>query len=121
MLQHCSAKYLLAIVSLVKHGTIEERQQALRDADLERYFSFIRFTTDNKDAAFEEALQHFGFKPAEVAIVDDRAVRGIRWGNTKGCLTFWLRKGKFSTETLPPTEHQAIHVIADLSPLLKLL
>ena len=44
------------------------------------------------------ALSTLGLFPQEVAIVDDRAIRGIRWGNIHGAMTIWVKQGKFMHE-----------------------
>jgi hypothetical protein len=36
-------------------------------------------------------------------MIDDRTVRGIQWGNDKGCQTYWIQQGKFKDE-LPNEE-----------------
>ncbi|WP_149404024.1 HAD hydrolase-like protein, partial [Dictyobacter arantiisoli] len=73
---------------------------------IEPYFRLIRFSQKDKDHLYESVLSELALNPFEVAIVDDRVIRGIRWGNKRGATTVWLKKGKFSHEE--PSEDTGI-------------
>jgi FMN phosphatase YigB (HAD superfamily) len=112
--------YTLAIVSLVSGDYAARRDQrltALHQSGLEQHFAAVEFVAEDKDAAYERVLAVLGTRPEEVAIVDDRAVRGIGWGNRRGATTIWLRRGRFADElpdddTGPPT-----HTITNIAEL----
>ena len=59
--------------------------------------------------------------PHEIAIVDDRTRRGIRWGNRNGTTTIWLRQGKFSKELPDEDMGQPTYTINTLNDLFALL
>jgi FMN phosphatase YigB (HAD superfamily) len=108
VLQILSTLYLLVIVSLASDGNLEKRIQILRECGIEKYFAAVYFAQNDKDSLYELALARLAITAREVAIVDDRVVRGIKWGNACGATTIWLKRGKFmneepSKETGPPT------------------
>ena len=39
-----------------------------------------------------------GLSAPQVAVVDDRVVRGVAWGNRHGAVTAWRRNGPFRAE-----------------------
>lgn len=124
LLMTLGQRYTLAIVSLVS-GDYErrtaERRAVLRATALEPLFAAVRFVPADKDRAYVDTLAELGVQESEVAIVDDRARRGIAWGNRHGALTIWLRRGRFAAE-LPDAETGIpSHTIADLSELARLL
>lgn len=114
----------LAIVSLVTAGDYEarvaERHAVLREADIERYFAPILFARADKERLYGRALAELGVRPEEAAIVDDRAIRGIRWGNRHGATTIWVRGGKFKDERPDDDTGRPAHTIGALSELLAL-
>ena len=98
VLQILSRQYVLAIVSLASDGNIERRQQTLQTYDIKKYFTSIHFAQNGKDRLYTIALSTLALPPQEVAIVDDRVIRGIRWGNIHGAMTIWVKQGKFMHE-----------------------
>ena len=114
VLQFLSKLYLLVIVSLVSDGNIEKRMQVLQACGIERYFSAVYFAQKDKDSLYATALANLGLLAREVAIVDDRVVRGIRWGNSCGATTIWLRRGKFRDEEPNEETGEPTYVISNL-------
>lgn len=128
-LTFCKSKgYRLALVSLVtKRYTPDtsksEREQQIESSLLRKYFEFVLVTDDEtgKDKALDEAVERLGILRANILIVDDRTVRGIRYANLKGHPSVWLQRGKFADE-LPdesigrPT--QTIHSLGELKDIL---
>jgi FMN phosphatase YigB (HAD superfamily) len=98
VLKILSKQYILAIVSLASDGNIERRQQVLQAYDIKKYFTAIYFAQKDKDPLYTMALSTLALSPQEVAIVDDRMIRGIRWGNIHGAMTIWVKQGKFMYE-----------------------
>ncbi|MDD5050524.1 MAG: HAD hydrolase-like protein [Candidatus Pacebacteria bacterium] len=99
ILEYLKNKYRLAIVSLAKKdGDIERRKAIVKEKDLEKYFEYIAFTDEDKDALYEKTVHQFKMKPEKTVIIDDRMFRGIQWGNKFGATTIWLQKGKFENE-----------------------
>lgn len=121
ILEYLHTKYKLALVSLVKTGTIDERWQVIETNDLKKYFTSILFTETDKDTLYHETLAKLNLGRGEICIVDDRTIRGIAWGNKLGAMTIWLKKGKFANE-LPNEETGApTYIIHELNELLTIL
>lgn len=99
-LEYLYKKYDLVIVALATAGQskIIERLEIIKENNLEKYFKEILFSIDNKDALYAKVLNKSNLKPEEILIVDDRVVRGIKFGNNVGTKTCWVQNGKFSLE-----------------------
>ncbi|MDP7115495.1 MAG: HAD hydrolase-like protein, partial [Candidatus Woesearchaeota archaeon] len=103
LVQYLSQKYKLALVSLCKREPVPERRALIDSLELTQYFEQILIDPEDKNKLYEQAFEHFKVKPEEIAILDDRTVRGVQWGNKKGCKTIWVKQGKFKDE-LPNEE-----------------
>ncbi len=114
VLQLLSTLYLLVIVSLASDGNIEKRMQLLRKYDIEQYFTAVYISQEDKDALYTTALSRLELPAKDVAIVDDRVMRGIRWGNAHGATTIWLRRGKFINEEPNEETGTPTYVISNL-------
>jgi FMN phosphatase YigB (HAD superfamily) len=97
-----SQKYKLALVSLAKSQSEDERRKTITESGIAEYFEIILIGEENKEDMYEEVIQKLALSPREVAVVDDRVVRGISWGNKCGAVTIWFQYGKFADEL--PTE-----------------
>ncbi len=98
MISECSKKYTLVLVSLAKSDSPEGRRKKIEESGISGYFKEILVDSDDKDALYERVIVDIRVAPDKVAIVDDRVIRGIAWGNKKGAVTVWFRNGKFSEE-----------------------
>ncbi len=116
LLEYLSNRYRLAVVSLTSQGeaAIQKRWQIIRENGLEKHFSSILFTSEDKDKLYEETLRGLGVSPEEVVIVDDRTVRGIKFGNSRGAKTIWLKKGKFRDELPNKETGEPDYIISDI-------
>lgn len=116
--------YQLAIVSLVS-GDYAARSAArlavLRESGLESYFAAVRFVAADKDRAYAETLGELGVSSLSAAIVDDRAWRGIAWGNRHGATTIWLRRGRFADEAPDADTDEPTYTIGAIGELAALL
>lgn len=121
LLDYLSKKYKLAIVSLATNELPEERQRLIRDLGIADYFEMILIDSKDKDQMYEQVLQQLEITPQELAVVDDRVIRGICWGNRKGAKTIWFKKGKFSDELPNEQTGNPDHTIGDLKELYNLL
>jgi len=112
-----SQAYALTLVGLASDGEVGRRYALVRATGLERLFAVVLFAPDRKDRLCDEALARLHCPPQAVAIVDDRAVRGIRWGNRCGATTVWVRRGKFADELPTDDTGMPTHTITSLSEL----
>ncbi len=116
--------YRLALVSLTSihsNATLEERKRQIENSPLRKYFEAVAVTDTDKDKSFDEIVQKLNLPREEILIVDDRTVRGIRYGNLRNHPTVWLQKGKFANElpnkkTRNPT--YTIHSLPELPEIL---
>jgi FMN phosphatase YigB (HAD superfamily) len=128
ILEYCKNKsYRLALASLVTNEesiagtTLETRDQQINNSPIKTYFEKILTTDVNKDFIFDEIKKYFGVLNSEILIVDDRVIRGIKYGNQNGHPTVWLQKGKFADE-LPNSETGIpTYTIKSLSELKKII
>lgn len=102
ILSYCGQKgYRMAVVSLVSNhsnASLEERREQIETSVLRKYFEIIEVTDSDKDKSFDKVVEKFGFSRSEILIVDDRTIRGIRYGNEYGHPTVWFQNGKFANE-----------------------
>ena len=112
MLPEMAGKYKLYIVSLASKGEEEivKRRKMIKDFGIEQYFQDIFFAPEDKDSLYDGLVAKYTLNLAETAVVDDRIIRGIAWGNRTGVMTVWFQNGKFSSElptleTGEPTHH----------------
>jgi len=109
----------LVVASLAQRAA--ERQNEIENSPLAKYFEFI-ITTDfdlspDKDKILETAVLRLGLPRSKILIVDDRTVRGIRYGNSNGHPTVWLKKGKFESELPDDSTGAPTYTIHELSEL----
>lgn len=125
VLEFCKARgWRLAVVSLVSsvsNATLEERRVQIEQSPLRAYFEMARVTDTDKDALYEQVVRHFGLPGEEILIVDDRVIRGIRYGNEHGHPTVWLKKGKFESELPNEATGMPTYMISELAGLQKIL
>ncbi len=98
LIPELSKKYTLALVSLAKIDTPEVRRKMIDESGIAEYFQIVLVGGENKDEMYERVLSEFNISPEKVAVIDDRTVKGIAWGNRKGALTVWFKNGKFADE-----------------------
>lgn len=75
---------MVSLVSAQANATLEERTDAIERSPLRKYFEIALVTDKNKDEIFDAIVTHFGISRADIFIVDDRIIRGIRYGNMHG-------------------------------------
>jgi len=93
--------YRLALVSLVTihaNATLDERKNQIANSPLRKYFEIVAITDTDKDKSFDGIVRQLNLSREEILIIDDRTVRGIRYGNLKNHPTVWLQQGKFANE-----------------------
>jgi FMN phosphatase YigB (HAD superfamily) len=78
-------------------------------------------TDVDKDLIFDEIVNKLDLPRDEILIVDDRIIRGIRYGNKNGHPTVWFQNDKFADElpnkdTKEPT--YMIHSLLELKEIL---
>ncbi len=114
-------RYILAIVTLASDGNSEKRRGIISSSGIEHYFSSIQCAQKDKDRLYEYTLVVLALNPWEVAIVDDRVVRGVKWGNHNGATTIWLKKGKFSCEEPAGDTGMPDHIISSIEDTCRIL
>ena len=117
VLGYCTDKYELGMVSLVSDGKIKARMEKVNSFNLNKYFSFSLFDTENKDKLFQEALIKLNLKPEEIMVVDDR-IKRMSWPIQNGLKTCWLKRGKFANEVPDIETGEPTFIITNLKEVL---
>jgi len=121
ILEYLSKKYILSIVSLVTRETPGERRKLIKDSGVGGYFASIGITAKDKNRMYRLCMNRHNMSPEDCLIVDDRVVRGISWGNRKGCATIWVCQGKFCQELPDKNSGFPTFTIRDIGELRGLL
>jgi FMN phosphatase YigB (HAD superfamily) len=111
----------LALASLADSETEKQRTDRINNSKLKKYFDIIKITSFDKNKILRQIVEELGLPPEQVLIVDDRTVRGVRYGTENGHPTVWLQKGKFSEETPSPDFGLPSFTIHSLEELKKII
>ena len=114
ILEHYKQKTRLALASNLEGGNREEKLDLISKHNLSHYFDLAEFQEEKKDQIFEKIIQHWGLKPEEVAIVDDKAKKIVSFGRRTGATTIWLKKGKYAGELPDDDPDHVIYSLAEL-------
>ena len=110
--------YRLTLASLANIFTPKERMKQIEGSPLWNFFEIVVVINKDKDKILDEIVLKLNLPRNEILIVDDRVIRGIKYGNLRGHPTAWLQKGKFANE-LPNAETKSpsfiIHSLAELA------
>ncbi|MDO8469626.1 MAG: HAD hydrolase-like protein [bacterium] len=116
--------YRLAVASLVSihaNASLEERTKQIENSPLRKFFEVAAVTDEDKDKILDEVVAKLDLPREEILIVDDRIIRGIKYGNLRNHPTVWLQKGKFENE-LPNEETKTptfiIHSLSELTEII---
>jgi len=120
VLDFCSQKYTLAIVSLATDNEIEGRFAKLDLYNLRKYFKLALFHAADKDSLFRNAIGNLNISSEEVLIIDDRIAR-LGWGIKNGCKTIWIKKGKYANDSPDPTIGNPDFTVESLEEILKIV
>lgn len=116
--------YKLAVASLVSihaNATLEERQNQIESSYLRSFFDMIAVTDEDKDRILDSIVEKLALPRENILIVDDRVIRGIKYGNSHGHPTVWVKNGKFSNELPNEETGQPSFVITSIDQLIGLL
>ena len=112
----------MALVSKVSgNHTVEGRTQLIENSPLRQYLDLFFVTAEYKDKFLDEIVRNWDLPRSEIMIVDDRTVRGIKYGNEHGHPTVWLEKGKYAQELPNAETGQPTHRIRELRELFEIL
>lgn len=108
ILEYCKEKgYKMCVASLARRAmgnTPEKRKNQILNSILNKYFDFIEVSEKKeKDNILDSLVEKLNMDRKEILIVDDRVIKSIKYGNTKGHPTVWLKRGLFENE-LPNEE-----------------
>ena len=116
--------YKLAVASFVSSravGALEERRKRIEKSPVRKFFEIVAVTDEDKDKILDEIVLKFNLPRNEIMIVDDRIVRGIKYGNLRNHPTVWLQKGKFSGERPSEETGQPTFTIRSLEELVEII
>jgi len=125
VLEYCRTKgYRMAIASLVSINntvTPAERISQIENSPLRKFFELALVTNKDKDAIFDEIVEKLNIPRNQVLIVDDRIIRGIKYGNKNGHPTVWFQNGKFANELPNEIMDYPKHTIHSLNELTQII
>jgi len=111
--------YKLGLISTSKN--IKERKQIIAQSGLQSFFDVVLVNTTKTIEHFKQCIDQIGTSPKTTCIVDDRTIRGIKYGNQLGCTTFWIQRGKFENELPNDKTDEPTHRINTVTELLNFL
>ena len=88
--------YKIGLISIASGGS-QKRWGEIHESGLISYFGdYVIIDSTKNEEQFERLRNKMKISPEEIAVVDDRTVRGIQLGNSLGYNTFWIQKGEYS-------------------------
>ncbi len=112
--------YKLGLISNAESDEIEKREKEIMESGLGKYFLISIKALKNKEH-YLNAISKMECNANECVVVDDRVKRGIFIGNKIGCITIWLKKGKFSTQNPESKDEIPKYTIENLEELFNYL
>lgn len=108
----------LALVSKVNSSdAVEQRTALIEGSPLSQYLEMFFVTDQDKDSFYDKVVSRWNLPSPEIMIVDDRTIRGIKYGNARGHQTVWLQKGKYAGELPDEETGQPTYIINELREL----
>lgn len=120
VLEYCSKKYRLTIISIASDGDIEGRFQKLDQLGIRKYFEIVLFHATDKESLARNVLGHMQLPSSEIVAVDDR-IKRMGWAIERNCTTIWIQKGKFAHELPDKITGKPTHQVASLREIMTLL
>ena len=118
VLKELRPKYKLAVISKAVSDNVDNRLSQINA--IKKYLDFIVADVNKTSEQFIACMKKLEVKPRET-VVDDRMDRGIQIGNQLGCITYWIKDGKYS-DILPNEETgQPTKIINSVEDLLTIL
>lgn len=88
--------YTLTLSSIVTTGDIEGRFKLLQKSGLKKYFDLALYHNADKLSLLKNILGNVMVAPKNTCIIDDNLLR-LTYPIKIGCLTIWIKRGKFSS------------------------
>jgi FMN phosphatase YigB (HAD superfamily) len=120
VLEYCSGKYDLAVVSLAIDDNIEGRFSKIDEYDIRKYFKVILFHVNDKESLLRNTIGNLNIKAEEVMVIDDR-IKRLSFPIKIGCQTIWIKKGKFSNEEPDNQSGKPDYIVESLEEILNIL
>jgi FMN phosphatase YigB (HAD superfamily) len=125
VLQYCqNSGYRLTVASLVTvhaNATLKERILQIEKSPLRKFFEMALVTDKDKDMVFDKIVEKLELPRSQILIVDDRTIRGIKYGNQQGHPTVWFQNGKFANELPDASTGTPTFTIHSLSELIEII
>lgn len=107
----------ISLILIGKGG--EDMYSEVQRLDVKKFFSKIVFEEGPKDASIYK--QYISENPKETVFVGDRVQSELAVGNKLGCVTIWLKQGKFAEEGPIDDSQKPAYVVTTIEELEKLL
>ncbi len=123
LIKELKAKGIILIL-ISRAPDIQERFKEFKKFNLENYFQIMEVVPRETEKEFSKVLINAGVKPFETLVIGDRVKSEILQGNKIGCVTVWIRQGKFAGEFATNKDEEPDYTIkkfGEISPILKKL
>ncbi len=110
-------KIPLAIYAKDKTGRTSE----LDELGIKGFFDAILVVKEKSGSDIKSLAEKMNVKPHEVLLIGDRVKAEIRAGKEAGCMTIWLKKGKFAGEEPESKGEQPDAIVSNLREVLDLI
>lgn len=113
MLENLEKDHELFLISMNELG----RKDALSKLGINRYFNRVTFVDEKTEEAFVSLVKNI----SDTMVVGDRTADEIRIGNALGCVTVWVRQGKFGKEMPLSKQEEPNFIIDKITDLKKII
>lgn len=107
----------ISLIVIGKGG--EDMHKEVQRLDVKKFFSKIVFEEGQKDISIYKL--YVSENPKETVFVGDRIQSELAAGNKLGCVTIWLKQGKFADEGPLDDSQNPTYIVTTIEELEKLL
>ncbi len=104
-------KFKIGLVA--KNAGINE--STVKEMGIFEFFDFVSLEDEKSLEQYKTALDSLKIEAKNCFCVGDRVVKEIKYGNELGCVTVWVRQGKFSKDAPKKPEEEPNITVENLS------
>ncbi len=120
LLKELKNKGIISIL-ISRAPDVKERFKEFEKFNLGEYFKVMDVVPRESVKEFSSVLKITGVNPEETLIVGDRVKSEILEGNKIGCITVWIRQGKFADEFASSKNEEPDYTITSFNQVLPII